>query len=126
VPTIHLPEEEIAVFADESAVRRVVENLLVNTVKHAVGQVVIRFDRQRTSAVLTIVNDAKQLTAADVSLLFDRFYTADRTRSASGSGLGLSIAKSLMEKMGGSLEAELVGVRLTMRCTWKLQAVQPF
>lgn len=124
VPTIHLPEEEIIVFADEPAVRRVVENLLVNTVKHAVGQVEIRFDLQRTSAVLTIVNDAKHLTAADVSLLFDRFYTADRTRSASGSGLGLSIAKSLMEKMGGSLDAELVDGRLKMRCAWKLQAVQ--
>lgn len=124
VPTIHMPEAEIVVFADEPAVRRVVENLLVNTVKHAVGRVEIRFDRQQASAVLTIVNDAKQLTAADVSLLFDRFYTADRTRSASGSGLGLSIAKSLMEKMGGSLDAELEGARLTMRCTWKLQARQ--
>lgn len=120
MPAIALPEEEVVVFADESAVRRVVENLLVNTIKHATGEVDIRFERQPATAVLTIVNDAKHLAASDVSLLFDRFYTADSTRSASGSGLGLSIAKSLMEKMNGTLDAELVGDRLALRCAWRL------
>jgi signal transduction histidine kinase len=120
-PAVRLPDEEIVIYADESAIRRVVENLLVNTVKHAAGQVDIRFERHGPSAVFTIVNDANHLNDADVKLLFNRFYTVDRTRSGSGSGLGLSIAKSLMEKMGGSLEAELGSGRLTMRCTWKLR-----
>ncbi|GKU77303.1 sensor histidine kinase KdpD [Paenibacillus sp. L3-i20] len=119
-PDIRLPEEEVTIYADESAVRRVVENLLVNTIKYAVGGVEIRFTRQEKIASLTIVNEARGLFSSDVSLLFDRFYTADRTRSTQGSGLGLSIAKSLMDKMGGTLTAELQGDRLTMTCRWKL------
>lgn len=119
-PDIRLPEENVSVYADESAVRRVVENLLVNTVKHATGYVEIRFERQQETADLTIVNDAKELAGSDVNLLFDRFYTADRTRSSQASGLGLSIAKSLMNKMGGTLTAELEGEKLIMTCRWKL------
>ncbi|MNW45979.1 Sensor histidine kinase YycG [compost metagenome] len=119
-PDIRLPEENVSVYADESAVRRVVENLLVNTVKHTTGHVEISFKRQRETADLTIVNDAKELAGSDVNLLFDRFYTADRTRSSQASGLGLSIAKSLMDKMGGTLTAELDGEKLLMTCRWKL------
>ncbi|RED64756.1 sensor histidine kinase [Cohnella lupini] len=117
-PDIRLPDEEIIVHADESAVRRVMENLLANTIKHAEGRVEIHLERQHDRAELTVVNDAKSLAGSDVNLLFDRFYTADRTRSAQGSGLGLSIAKSLMEKMNGSLTAELLGDRLALKCVW--------
>ncbi|MBU5344651.1 HAMP domain-containing histidine kinase [Paenibacillus lautus] len=119
-PDIRLPKEKMFVYADESALRRVVENLLVNTVKHATGHVVISFKRQRETADFTIVNDAKELVGSDVNLLFNRFYTADRTRSDQASGLGLSIAKSLMKKMGGTLTAELDGEKLMIICRWKL------
>ncbi|WP_151735572.1 sensor histidine kinase ['Paenibacillus yunnanensis' Narsing Rao et al. 2020] len=118
-PDIRLPGDHVYIYADESAVRRVVENLLVNTLKHAGGGVEICFTAQGEAAELTIANDAKALAGSDVSLLFDRFYTADRTRSAQSSGLGLSIAKSLMIKMEGALTAELDGERLTMVCRWK-------
>ncbi|GGG53187.1 sensor histidine kinase [Paenibacillus radicis (ex Gao et al. 2016)] len=121
-PEIMLPEENVAVYTDESAVRRVVENLLINTVKYTSGQVLIRLDRQRETADLTIINEAKDLAGSDVSLLFDRFYTADRARSAQTSGLGLSIAKSLMNNMGGTLTAELQGETLIIVCRWKLAA----
>ncbi|CAH1057455.1 sensor histidine kinase [Paenibacillus pseudetheri] len=119
-PDIRLPEENVSVYADESAVRRVVENLLVNTVKHTTGYVEISFNLQQDTADLTIVNDAKALAGSDVNLLFDRFYTADRTRSSQASGLGLSIAKSLMNTMGGTLTADLEGEKLIMTCRWKL------
>ncbi|QUL54898.1 HAMP domain-containing histidine kinase [Paenibacillus tritici] len=119
-PDIRLPREAVAVYADESAVRRVVENLLINTVKHASGPVTICFGQQGTLAELSIVNEAKELSASDVRLLFDRFYTVDRTRSGQGSGLGLSIAKSLMNKMNGTLTAELHGGNLTMICRWPM------
>jgi signal transduction histidine kinase len=125
VPDIRLPRDKVFVYADESAVRRVVENLLVNTIKHASKQVEFRLERQQDSASLTMINDAHELTGTDVTLLFDRFYTADRTRSAQGSGLGLSISKSLMHKMGGTMTAELHGGKLTMTCRWKLWGAAP-
>lgn len=119
-PDIRMPEGEVAVYADESAVRRVVENLLANTIKHATGHVKIRFQQQPEIAEFTIINEAKELSEIDVRLLFDRFYTVDRTRSGQGSGLGLSIAKSLMDKMNGTLTAELHRGSLKMTCRWKL------
>ncbi|WP_052092397.1 HAMP domain-containing sensor histidine kinase [Paenibacillus sp. FSL H7-0357] len=119
-PDIRMPEGEVAVYADESAVRRVVENLLTNTIKHATGHVKICFQQQPEIAEFTIINEAKELSDIDVRLLFDRFYTVDRTRSGQGSGLGLSIAKSLMDKMNGTLTAELHGGNLKMTCRWKL------
>jgi len=119
IPDIQLPEENASVYADESAVRRVVENLLVNTVKYASGQVEIWLEQQQETVDLTIINDARELAGSDVNLLFDRFYTADRARSAQTSGLGLPIAKSLMNNMGGTLTAELNGEKLMLVCRWK-------
>ncbi|MNK75759.1 Signal transduction histidine-protein kinase BarA [compost metagenome] len=58
-PTIRLAEERVRIYADESAVRRVVENLLVNTAKYANGQVEICFERHGESVSLTIINEAK-------------------------------------------------------------------
>jgi len=118
-PDIHLPEQHVSVSADQSAVRRVVENLLGNTIKYATGQVEIRLEEQQETVELMIKNEAKELTGSDVNLLFDRFYTADRARSAQTSGLGLPIAKSLMNNMGGSLTAELRGGKLILLCCWK-------
>jgi len=118
-PEIRLPDENVPLYADESAIRRVVENLLANTVKHTTGLVQIRLEPKQETVDLIIVNDAQELVGSDVHLLFNRFYTADRTRSSQGSGLGLSIAKSLMNKMNGSLTAKLDGERLTMTCRWR-------
>jgi signal transduction histidine kinase len=119
-PLLDFPEEEIIGLTDESAVKRVIENLLLNTIKHTRGEVGIGLKRQNNEAVLVIRNDAPHLAGTDPSLLFDRFYTADQTRSGKGTGLGLSIARSLMEKMGGRLSAELSGDVLTMTCRWEL------
>lgn len=119
-PTFRLPEEPIVVFADESAVRRVVENLMVNTIRHAAGSIDIALEASAGRAVLTIGNDAPHLKGLDLELLFNRFYMADRSRSGRSSGLGLSIARGLMHKMGGELTAEMKGERLLMKCEWKL------
>lgn len=119
IPDIRLPEENASVYADESAVRRVVENLLFNTVKYASSQVEIWLEQRQETVDLTIINDARELAGSDVNLLFDRFYTADRARSAQTSGLGLPIAKSLMTNMGGTLTAELNGEKLMLVCRWK-------
>lgn len=119
-PILQLTEEKIIVCGDEHAVRRVIENLLVNTVKHGDGQIEIHFLRHGEFAKLTVINRAKELIGSDINLLFDRFYTVDRARTSQTSGLGLSIAKGLMNKMGGSLTAELNGERLKMICCWRI------
>ncbi|MHA7964897.1 sensor histidine kinase [Paenibacillus sp. CAU 1782] len=120
MPVLRLTEEKLIVFGDESAIRRVMENLLLNTVKYGSGEIEIHFQRLNGEAELKIVNEAEGLDGNNVNLLFDRFYTADRARSAQTSGLGLSIARGLMSKMGGTLTAKLEGKQLMMICRWKL------
>jgi signal transduction histidine kinase len=117
-PVVHLPEEDILLKADSSAVKRVIENLVLNAIRHSSGNVDIRLDRKQTSIELVISNEADRLNEKDLAHMFDRFYKADKTRSEKSTGLGLSIAKSLMVKMDGKLSAELIEKRLYMKCEW--------
>lgn len=118
VPDFELTEMHTEIWADESAVRRVFENLLVNAIRHATGKLSIRLFIDRDQAVLELSNAAAHLRGSELELLFNRFYMADQSRSGSSSGLGLPIARSLMLKMGGSLTARMSGDTLHLRCEW--------
>ncbi|MFP7442970.1 HAMP domain-containing sensor histidine kinase [Bacillus infantis] len=118
-PDIHIPDHEIMIDADASAVKRVVENLVVNAIRYSTGNVSIRLEERDAAVVLRISNTVDKLSEQDVHHMFDRFYKADQTRTGKGTGLGLPIAKSLMEKMNGKISAELKGNQLTMVCEWK-------
>lgn len=119
-PIIQIPDYEISINADISAVKRVIENLVLNAIKHSLGNVTISLEKTQSSVVLIISNPANQLSKKDIIFLFDRFYKGDQTRTGTGTGLGLSIANSLMKKMNGSLTAELKEGQLFMKCEWKI------
>lgn len=118
VPSIKIPQEQMNIIGDESAIKRVIENLVINAIRYSDGNVSITLERNNTKINLTISNDVKDITEKDVELFFNRFYTADQTRSGKGTGLGLSIAKALMDKMNGKLSAELKDSWLYMKCSW--------
>lgn len=119
-PIVQIPKQDILIHADSSAVKRVIENLLINTIRHSEGNVVLRLEQQNKFVQLIISNPAPLLKENDVAHLFDRFYKVDQTRTGKGTGLGLSIAKSLMMKMNGSLTCELKERQLVMTCIWKI------
>ncbi|MEK4485668.1 HAMP domain-containing sensor histidine kinase [Psychrobacillus sp. FSL H8-0484] len=120
-PSILIPEDEIYIMADPSAVKRVIENLISNAIKHSSGDVTIHLVKNPSSVQLNFMNPAEQLKEKDLTFLFDRFYKADQTRTRRGTGLGLFIAKSLMIKMNGKLSAELNGNQLLMKCEWMIE-----
>lgn len=117
-PDIDIPENPVYLDADPSILRRVVENLIINTIRHSAGDINIRLMSEIEGIQFTIENPARELNEEDVIHMFDPFYKADQTRKGEGTGLGLPITKSLMEKMGGSISAEAAGNNLKIICQW--------
>ncbi|CDQ18508.1 sensor histidine kinase [Halobacillus karajensis] len=118
-PDIQTPDGDLFMNADPSAVKRVIENLTMNAIRYSTGHVTIQLTKENQTVQLTVSNSVAHLNEQNVSHLFDRFYKADHTRTGKGTGLGLPIAKGLMEKMNGNLTAELKDNQIIMRCEWK-------
>lgn len=85
---------------------QLVSVLLDNAIRHAAGsEIDVILKRQGHAAVLTVINDGDAIPPEKQAHLFDRFYRVDEARSSEGQhyGLGLSIAKAIVEKHGGSI-----------------------
>ncbi|WP_246141133.1 sensor histidine kinase [Bacillus marasmi] len=117
-PIINIPENEVFIISDDSAVTRTIENLVANAMNHSDGNIVIILEEKDSIARLIVKNAAYSLTEKDVNQMFDRFYMADQSRSGKSTGLGLSIAKSLMEKMNGTISGQLNDGQLSIICEW--------
>ena len=109
-PQISITEERVERKLDSDALSRVFSNLLNNAAKYSDGDLEIALTE---SGEITFSNTAKELSAVEVEQLFDRFYTVEAARHSTG--LGLSIARSLIQRMGGSITAEYSDERLTIR-----------
>ena len=87
---------------------RVLQNLLSNAVRHtpADGTVLISATRVGTELALSVQDNGSGITPEDLPHVFEPFYRADPARSGPGAGLGLALAKRIVEAMGGSIRAE--------------------
>lgn len=101
-PDIRITDKPVTIYADKRDMTRVVSNLISNAIKHGEGNFAVALDDKGT---LTVSNSAPNLTHVDVERMFDRFYTVKNYNYSTG--LGLSIAKSLVEQYGGSISASL-------------------
>jgi signal transduction histidine kinase len=119
VPLIHMPQNDVVIVSDKSAITRVIENLIFNAITHSDGNIEISLEEKESTARLIVKNDAYTLTEKDARRMFDRFYKADPSRSGKSTGLGLSIVKSLMEKMNGTITGQLEDGKLSIICEWK-------
>ena len=99
-PRIELPQEAVVRSLDPEAIARVLSNILNNAVKYSDGDLLVTLDAEGT---MRFANRAGKLSGVDVGRLFDRFYTVETGRGATG--LGLSIARQLTERMGGAIGA---------------------
>ncbi|HLU23263.1 sensor histidine kinase [Lederbergia graminis] len=119
-PEIQMPENDVIINADKSAVTRIIENLISNAINHSDGNISISLQEGASTVRLEVMNDAYRLTEHDVDHFFDRFYKADPSRSGKSTGLGLSIVKSFMQKMNGKVTATLKDGKLAITCEWKV------
>lgn len=103
LPGAVLESDDTTFETDRRALDRIVGNLLDNVARHAPGASVL-VEAAVAGGVLrvTVADDGPGVASDELAHLFDRFYTADRARSA-GTGLGLAIAKAHAERLGGTL-----------------------
>ncbi|MCI6004739.1 MAG: HAMP domain-containing histidine kinase [Blautia sp.] len=99
-PEIDMPDEPVMRKMDQGALQRVFANILSNAAKYSDGDLKVVLER---NGCITFKNRASHLSEVEAGKLFDRFYTVENAKGSTG--LGLSIARLLTEKMGGSIKA---------------------
>ena len=110
-PMFQHPEESLQIYADGRLVWRVLFNLLTNAIKYAMPGTRLYLDlfQAENAVVLSIKNVSRAPLNVAAEDLLERFVRGDSSRKSDGSGLGLNIAKSLMESQGGQLQLMLDG-----------------
>ena len=108
---LSVPEEPVYILADGRHLWRVFENLLNNAAKYAMEHTRIYADvkKENGNCIFSIKNVSQEKLNISPDELTERFIRGDVSRSTEGSGLGLSIAKSLTTLMGGKLVIEIDG-----------------
>lgn len=105
-PIFDLPNNTIFIEGDKMILQRIVQNLISNMLKYASGYAKISL-MQKDHAELSFANKIQDSKKIDVDSLFEKFYTADGSRSSGSTGLGLSIVKLLADKMNAKVTAEI-------------------
>ena len=100
------------VYADKDDIERVILNILTNSIKYTKdgGEIKIYVGFVYNDAYIKVFDNGIGIPEEDLSRIFERFYRVDkaRTREMGGSGLGLSIAKEILDKNGGSIDIKSV------------------
>jgi two-component system sensor histidine kinase BaeS len=107
--TIHvaLADEEMEVRGDGRRLEQALQNLASNALRHTPpgGRITLSAERQERVTRVRVSDTGSGIPSDHLPHIFDRFYKADPSRSAAGSGLGLSIVKAIVERHGGTVSA---------------------
>ncbi len=120
-----LPPEPMIVAGDRTRIAQIIANLVGNAIKYTGPDGVIRVDleTQDQNAVLTVRDSGVGIAPEVLPRVFDLFMQADRTDQR-GLGIGLALAKTLIELHGGSIEADSPGLGLGSTFIVRLPLVQ--
>lgn len=116
--------EDVLVLGDRDKLRQLASILLDNAIKYGRDGTSVRMALRKTDrqAVLTVANEGDPIPAEQLSHLFERFYRADASRGEkSGFGLGLAIAKTIMDAHKGAIRAESSARETRFICTFPLK-----
>jgi signal transduction histidine kinase len=111
---VYLPEDLPQVLADSARTVQILTNLLVNALRYtpAPGTVEVAVSREQDMVAFRVTDSGIGLTPDQRLHIFERFYRVDKSRSRAfgGSGIGLTIARSLAQAMGGEILVESPGL----------------
>ena len=110
VPDIQITEVRVMRFLDKAALRRIFDNILSNVARYTDGDLSVKLF---SDGRITFSNHASKLDRIQAERLFERFYTVENAKNSTG--LGLSIARLLTEKMAGNIKAEYVDGELVIQ-----------
>lgn len=107
-PKIHIPEQIIVARVNKAAFERVLHNIIKNALEHGRTFWEFLLEEDREDIIIRCRNEYGEENPLIVHELFNRFYKANTARTNTSTGLGLSIAKTLVEKMEGTIGANII------------------
>ena len=130
-PVADICDEQIFILANTQALKRVFQNVIKNGLVHGKSDIEIKLytidsgknagsDRENKVVNIVVSHTIDDPENIDTSQVFERFYKADEARSVTSSGLGLSIAKELVERMGGKIHAQIEDNRFCINRSYKV------
>ncbi|MBI5099339.1 MAG: heavy metal sensor histidine kinase [Nitrospirae bacterium] len=101
-------QDKITIYGDENQMKRLFINLLDNAIKYTQrnGKVIVSVEPLEDYARIEISDTGAGIPANEIKHVFDRFYRLDKSRYKPGFGIGLSIAKSIVDAHKGKIEVE--------------------
>ena len=115
-PEIELPEEPVFVLCNPKDANRIFENIISNALKYSTGTLTVKLG---ADGIVSFCNPAPDLTPVSAAKLFDRYFTVNE--GSASTGLGFSIAKELIERNSGTIDADLIDGILSINVHFKQQ-----
>ena len=106
-PEVSFCEDELPILGNEVALRRVIQNLVKNALEHGNSRLGMELKKDGKNLLFSCFNDKKPDEIIDVEKIFTRFYKGDKARTSTSTGLGLAIAKGLVDRMHGEIRADV-------------------
>ena len=106
---VDIPEIEYFLHIDANAYTRIINNLLQNIITHSRGdKMTLRIFENKEQAQIVITDNGKGISSDNLPHIFERLYQCDHSRAAKGNGLGLAIAKELINVHKGTITANSI------------------
>jgi len=104
-----IPEKAVYILIDKNAFKRIINNLLVNMIKHShANKLIVQIIDKISEVQILIIDNGVGMEEKDLPFIFDRLYKCDNSRTENSNGLGLAIAKELTIALNGTIDVNTV------------------